>query len=712
MADNQFQTYIKFDISDAESKIKKIESDILRWKDAMSKLDESNKVVINSFQRTIAGAESSIAKLRDGIENATIAQDKFINSSTGSYRALGSLDRVTREFASGSLTQGANGLSMFGNSLARIAAKGGGFGNALSQIGTSLTGPAGIIFGISALVGILEANKDKIADFFKSPLTAQDAYKNSLEGIGSEFENAAQKVTKVENAFSEYHKGIITGKEALRIYNEELGKNLGIKNNINDAEETFRNKTKDYIDASFQRALADAAGKKASEELLKQKLLERKSLSDYKGFVSGATLSGQVDVVNYKEINKKTAQGFKDVEINTQKEIVKLYQDIAKTAQEESDKLANRSGIDLDPLKTKKPKDVSVDKSNLEVLKATQTFYKDNIYEYKNYADLIVLEEERLAIKKAEKSKASAKEIANIHEVARIGLETNQKVLGENIAKILDKDVKEQQKIQKQNEKDLYDSQVYFANQRIKSIEAQSNVETKLFAGNYLKQKEAIKVAMAEIGAIMVATSNPKALMDLANAFDYLNNKLNAFGGVGKKITDMIDQMMISSFTSLGETIGNAITSGSFDFSAIGDIIANGLVQIGQALIAFATMEGLAITALKDPALWPVALAGGIAAVAAGTVLKNSLHPSTSAKKMAEGGIVSTPTFAMIGEGGQSEAVLPLNKLGNIVNNTFNAGMMNSGSNNNGNGQFILRGNDLVLALQRSNYSLNLRRGA
>ena len=264
---------------------------------------------------------------------------------------------------------------------------------------------------------------------------------------------------------------------------------------------------------------------------------------------------------------------------------------------------------------------------------------------------------------------------------------------------IFDKDkLKEAEK----SAKEIYESQVYFANQRIKAIEAQSNVETKLFTGNYLKQKEAIKIAMAEIGAIMVATNNPKALMDLANAFDYLNNKLNAFGGVGKKITDMINQMMISSFTALGETIGNAISTGSFDFSAIGDIIANGLIQIGTALIAFATMEGLAIDSLKDPALWPVALAGGVLAVAAGTVLKNSL----------QGGIVSTPTFAMIGEGGQSEAVLPLNKLGNIVNNTFNAGLMSNNGGGGNNGQFILIGNDLVLALQRSNYSLNLRRGA
>jgi len=45
------------------------------------------------------------------------------------------------------------------------------------------------------------------------------------------------------------------------------------------------------------------------------------------------------------------------------------------------------------------------------------------------------------------------------------------------------------------------------------------------------------------------------------------------------------------------------------------------------------------------------------------------------------------------------------------MKNTFNAGAM-SGNGAAGGGSFVLRGNDLVLALQRSNYSLNLRRGA
>jgi hypothetical protein len=77
---------------------------------------------------------------------------------------------------------------------------------------------------------------------------------------------------------------------------------------------------------------------------------------------------------------------------------------------------------------------------------------------------------------------------------------------------------------------------------------------------------------------------------------------------------------------------------------------------------------------------------------------------------MADGGIVTGPTHALIGEGNESEAVMPLSKLSGMLNTTFSAGAMSGGGGMSG-GSFVLKGNDLVLALQRSNYSLNLRRG-
>ena len=74
---------------------------------------------------------------------------------------------------------------------------------------------------------------------------------------------------------------------------------------------------------------------------------------------------------------------------------------------------------------------------------------------------------------------------------------------------------------------------------------------------------------------------------------------------------------------------------------------------------------------------------------------------------MAEGGIVSKPTFAMVGEGGESEAVMPLSKLDTMLGNAFSSGTKSSNSNNGG--QFILRGQDLLLAVNRSQKASNIK---
>ena len=53
-----------------------------------------------------------------------------------------------------------------------------------------------------------------------------------------------------------------------------------------------------------------------------------------------------------------------------------------------------------------------------------------------------------------------------------------------------------------------------------------------------------------------------------------------------------------------------------------------------------------------------------------------------------------------------------LNKGIGMAGSTFDAGGMIGGFADSSSNSFVLKGNDLVLALQRSNYSLNLRRGA
>jgi len=588
---NNFQGSISFDVSQAITELQKLQDKYTQLQTAIANKSYS-PAVLNSLELELTRVNTQIQTLQTNVNSAGKSLENNLTApSYNSFRAIGSLDRVTREFASGGLQQGANGLVMFGNSLSRMAMMEGSVSGAFKSMGAALTGPAGIVLGFSLLVGILEANKDKIADFFKSPKTNADAYKDALKGIGTEFTNAAEKVLKVQAAFDEYHKGIITGKEALRIYNEELGKNFGIKTNINEAEDTFNKKTNDYINASFQRALADSAAKKASEELLKQKLLERKSLSEYKGFVSGATLSGSIDVLNYKDINNRTAQGFKDVEINTQKDIVKLYQDIYKTAQEEADKLAKKGGLVLTPEKTTKPKK-EVDYIQKLINKSKEPIGK------------IETVPEDTTIEDLEKQHQDYLDYLSKFYKFKI-----------NLTK---KDYEENQKILKKQEQDM-----------------------------------------------------------------------NAFA-----------DKMASSITGAIKSTWDAIQSGKNVFDAITESLMKFIEELGFAIIKAQILADIQ-NSMKTGS------GGSTSADSSGGGIFDLLFTLLKVVPFANGGVVSKPTFSMIGEAGP-EAVMPLSKLSGMMNSTFNAGAM-SGQSTGGNGQFVLRGQDLLVAINRTQKSSFLK---
>lgn len=101
-----------------------------------------------------------------------------------------------------------------------------------------------------------------------------------------------------------------------------------------------------------------------------------------------------------------------------------------------------------------------------------------------------------------------------------------------------------------------------------------------------------------------------------------------------------------------------------------------------------------------------VGVAAGLAAIAAGAVLKGlaGKMQNEGPRAFADGGIVSGPTMGLIGEytGARSnpEVVAPLDRLNSMINN--------GGSNNvNVTGEFRLKGQDLVVALQRANKQRN-----
>jgi hypothetical protein len=258
--------------------------------------------------------------------------------------------------------------------------------------------------------------------------------------------------------------------------------------------------------------------------------------------------------------------------------------------------------------------------------------------------------------------------------------------------------------IKKKQDDELYKSQVYFSDQRIKNIESRLALELKLNRNNIIGQKDAIKRAMAETGILAASALNPTALQNFLSFFDQLDYKLKAtneqWNSFSQNISSTISGFLADSLISLAENIGNALSGGEVKpLEHFQKLLAEALINIGKMLIQYGTMMQIAFAA-PDPF---VAIAAGVAAVALGTIIKNRLKQSAvEPTAFANGGIVSGPTMGLMGEypGAQNnpEVIAPLDKLKDLIGG-------------GGSGQFVLRGQDLVLAMQRSNSSLNIRRG-
>jgi hypothetical protein len=261
------------------------------------------------------------------------------------------------------------------------------------------------------------------------------------------------------------------------------------------------------------------------------------------------------------------------------------------------------------------------------------------------------------------------------------------------LAKRLEEIDEDKKKAYDKAQKELFDSQVYFSSKRIENIKTTLDTELKINRKNLDKQREDIKNALAETAILIASTKNPEALQNLLTYFDQLEAKLAAFPKIGQQISDIINNSMISSFDALGQSIGEGLATGVFDFTALGNILADALMSIGKALISYAVMAGLAIKALKDPTKWKLALAAGIAAVAAGAFLKSKL--ASKPKEFANGGIISGPTYGLMGEypGASSnpEVVAPLDKLKDMI------------GSGGGTLETRISGNDLLILINKAN---------
>ena len=215
-----------------------------------------------------------------------------------------------------------------------------------------------------------------------------------------------------------------------------------------------------------------------------------------------------------------------------------------------------------------------------------------------------------------------------------------------------------------------------------------------------IKQQQNYKEAIA--GYVLMAMQAGLTEEEIDKLQDKINSLNSAAEGSASAFTplaDVLNNLATNTLVEFGTQLGNLFSGEEFSFDGFITMLADAIIEIGKHLLVVSGLFSAVDALFKNPATWPVAIAVGVAAIAAGTALKNSISKKNPVSKFANGGIVSGPTMGLMGEypGAKSnpEVIAPLDKLKSMI----------GGSG----GQFLLRGQDLLLAVNRAQKASNLK---
>jgi len=195
---------------------------------------------------------------------------------------------------------------------------------------------------------------------------------------------------------------------------------------------------------------------------------------------------------------------------------------------------------------------------------------------------------------------------------------------------------------------------------------------------------------------------------------------MDKLAALNSGITDILNQGLQGMVVGVASALGAAAAGAEGGIGALSKVLLGGIADMAIQLGQLAIGVGLTIEAIKKSLenLGPGAIIAGIALVALGSFVKGQAakigaggggdRGRSSMPAFANGGIVSGPTIGLMGEypGAKSnpEVIAPLDKLQSMLNN-------NGGGNVHVGGEFVVRGQDLVVALQRADKTRNRIKG-
>lgn len=222
----------------------------------------------------------------------------------------------------------------------------------------------------------------------------QETFNELVKNGSSEIKNAYKNTKDVSIALEEYKSGILTSDQALKIYNEKLGDQLGKQTDINEAIKSFNELGPKYLELQWKMAVVAAYGEKAAEAYIAANAAKEKSDKDYLTWFDKMTIwYGKTFE------NKDLTERFYDVISNKRrKEAVKseldknkAFERLQKESAEDALKFALENGLQILDLKNQK------DKKERQII-LSQFDYESKIMEERANAMEVGREKELAAI--------------------------------------------------------------------------------------------------------------------------------------------------------------------------------------------------------------------------------------------------------------------------------------------------------------------------
>lgn len=596
-----------------------------------------------------------------------------------------------------------------------------GIQNNLPALASSVAGFAGPAYlAFSGLVAIITAYdmglfgaKKTTDEFAKSISELNGQIKNSLNYQGDNIATLQSLIrigTDLNNSEATRKKALTEIKDILGQVNKEEAAKI---TNMGQAILAVNL----YTEALRSQQLQEVSGKKIAE--LQMSLIEKRDALEKKRRTNERQINPLKPFFGDKEVQSLQAEI-----INTEaliRKLEELNQGAVKANLNNPFSSFNKPQAGAGPSK--------LEDNSIQLLKSQQQYYKDNLLMFASYEQEIIRRQADLDIRQAQLEGKSATFIKNIRlkrdqDIINSAKETADKLLaiqaklGEEEGKELQAEADLIAKGRKMINDGLLAINQKFLTDDIDSLSKANDVKQKLDKGNLRRRIQDFKEYIAKLEALRVSAIESGTGVDVSPVDKAIKNAQSAMLALGtawdetsRKINSSIQDALVGSFMLLGETIGNALAGKNFDaISALGGILATALTEIGKALIQFAVMEGIALQLFKDPTMWPVALAAGVAAVAAGAYLKSKMGGGSSGgsggggldygnrNSNATGNYMpGRPNFGLLNQ-------YPNTKTGDNM-----SGLTNAQDSSNNSATFVLKGQDLLLSVNRAQKASQLK---